>query len=67
DLIKFMAGSKGKFGVITSLTLRLFPSDEAVYGTVEIKDVSDQVNRIPENRLYKNLILELDPNGVFQN
>jgi len=67
DLIKFMSGSNGKFGVITSLTLRLFTSEKGACRTAEINDMSAQVNRIPENRLYKNLILELDPNGVFQN
>ena len=66
DLIKFMAGSTGKFGVITSLTLRLFPSEDGSCKTVEIKDISAQDHRIPESRIYKNLILELDPNGVFQ-
>jgi|GEM_PF-7056831 len=56
----------GKFGVITSLTLRLFPSEDGSCKTVEIKDISAQNYRIPEGRIYKNLILELDPNGVFQ-
>jgi len=66
DLIKFMAGSMGKFGVITSLTLRLFPSEDEFSKTEELKDITDQFNRTFEKRIYRNLIGELDPNGVFQ-
>jgi len=64
DLVRFMAGSKGKFGIVTSLTLRLFPlSDFSQRPQILSKLTYSADYKL--NRIAKALKNDLDPNGVF--
>jgi FAD/FMN-containing dehydrogenase len=65
DLVKFMAGNSGCFGVITSVTLRLFSSEETFYKPEDLSDISLKENYLYSDQIYKNLRSELDPNEVF--
>jgi len=65
DLVRFMAGSMGKFGIVTSVTLRLFPLNDLNHKSVKLSEITfnDKINILKGiARLIKS---ELDPNGVF--
>ncbi len=65
DIIRLMAGSSGRFGVITSLTLRLFSADEKFYKPENLSMVTSVRGYCGDDPIYKRLRTELDPNEVF--
>lgn len=66
DLVKFMTGSLGKFGIIISLTLRLLPSNENFFKNETIQNSCSSGRVFSENTIFKRLVSELDPNSVFE-
>jgi len=66
DLVKFMAGSFGKFGIIISLILRLLPSKDNFFKSETIESACAKRDNFRDNRIYKRLKTELDPNSVFE-
>ncbi|MBU4486929.1 MAG: FAD-binding oxidoreductase, partial [Candidatus Delongbacteria bacterium] len=66
DLVKFMSGSFGKFGVITSLILRLLPSNDNFFKNETISKACSISNDFSKNAIFKRLVSELDPNSVFE-
>ncbi|HQO10593.1 MAG TPA: FAD-binding oxidoreductase [Clostridiales bacterium] len=65
DLVKFMSGSCGKFGIITSLILRLFSSEKNFFIFEDIGSISVNRNELKEDPVYLRLKAELDPNEIF--
>jgi glycolate oxidase len=66
DLVKFMTGSLGKFGIVTSLIIRLFPSEKNFFINEDIDSVSVSRNDMKENQIFSRLKAELDPNSIFE-
>lgn len=65
DLVKFMTGSFGSFGVVLSLTLRLLPSDHNFFRFERLEDVCDGKKDHSGKTVFDKLKIELDPNSVF--
>ncbi len=66
DLVKFMTGSFGKFGIVTSLMIRLLPSKDNFFKFEDLENVTQQTRQFTENDIYKKLKNDLDPNSVFE-
>ena len=66
DLVKFMTGSLGKFGIVASLIIRLFPSEKNFFMSEDIDSISVNRNDLKENRIFSQLKAELDPNSIFE-
>jgi len=66
DLVKFMAGSSGKFGIVTSLMIRLMPSEDNFFKFEHLDNVTQKNRLQPDNEIYKRLKNDLDPNSVFE-
>lgn len=65
DLVKFMCGSCGKFGIMTSLILRLFPSEKNFFAFEDLGTVSVNRKELKDNPVFSRLKAELDPSEIF--
>jgi len=65
DLVKFMSGSCGSYGIVTSLILRLFPSEQNFFRYENVEDICIKKRKSTDSEISKRLISELDPNSVF--
>jgi glycolate oxidase len=66
DLVKFMTGSLGKFGIITSLIIRLLPSKDNFFKFETLEKITEKNRQNTDNDIFKRLKNELDPNSVFE-
>lgn len=66
DLIKFMAGTFGNFGFITSLTMRLFRSCKDYFRYEALQDACRNTAGYQNSILYSKLKKVLDPNNIFE-
>jgi glycolate oxidase len=65
DLIKFMAGSNGSFGLIYSLTLKYLTSEKSFFRFEDLNEISLERKKYSGDLLYSALKRELDVNTVF--
>ena len=65
DLSQFMIGSFGKFGVITSVLMKLFPAEKTFFINDSIPDVCSNNTTNIELILLSRIKKEIDPNKVF--
>ncbi|MFO7810096.1 MAG: FAD-binding oxidoreductase [Candidatus Delongbacteria bacterium] len=66
DIIKFMAGSMGSYGFITSLTLKLSRSASSFFIHEELNEISLTRKNIKQDGFYKRLKSVMDPNLIFE-
>jgi len=66
DLVKFMTGSTGQFGIVTSVTLRLFPLNSLDQKVQALSELTYSLHEKKLSRIASAVKNELDPNGVFQ-
>ena len=65
DLVKFMTGTFGCFGFVTSLTVRLLRTDRSFFSFENINDVCGIRSEMGTKGIYGSLKSILDPNSVF--
>ncbi|MCD6177271.1 MAG: FAD-binding oxidoreductase [Candidatus Cloacimonetes bacterium] len=65
DLSQFMIGSYGKFGVITSILLKLFPTEKTFFNPETVDEICSKNTADPVSLLYKRIKKEIDPNDIF--
>ena len=66
DIIKFMTGTFGSFGFITSFTVRLIKSEKDYFRHEKLKDICSEKTDFGSSERYKNLKSVMDPNSVFE-
>lgn len=66
DIVKFMTGTFGGFGFITSLTMRLVRSNKDYFRYENIKDVCRNNSEHQNNLISQRLKKILDPNNIFE-
>ncbi len=65
DLVKFMTGTFGCFGFVTSLTLRMLRTNKSFFRFEDVNDVCGKRTDLGEKGIYGSLKSILDPNSVF--
>lgn len=65
DIVKFMAGTFGNFGFVTSLTLRLFRSCKDYFSCENLGDACQDITPSENDPIYLKLKRTLDPNNIF--
>ncbi|MCK4979012.1 MAG: FAD-binding oxidoreductase [Candidatus Delongbacteria bacterium] len=65
DLSQFMIGSYGKFGVITSILIKLFPSDKFFFSLETIDNACINNFSDTEFALFSRIKKQIDPNEVL--
>ena len=66
DIVKFMAGSFGNFGFVTSLTLRLFRSSKDFFMYENIGDACLKNSVSQSSITFQRIKKILDPNNIFE-